>query len=360
MPGATRSARRSGNEESPPSESADAFRKTPRSASASIYQPTELSREVGRSWPRARAPTAAPAPTTASVGIPRSSAATTAAMETPTSVARCARPCRPDARMRRPAVAIVIPPVTGATPARAARASGDAAITPYAAVSAIVISAAGIIIPATAATTPRQPAMRRPISPASATRWIPGESCDKAQASPNSRALIHRSRSTARRRISSRVLVPPPTACVPTATHERVNLASMPVNLAVMDVVGRQEAPVFTWNPVEQMWVQERGGAAKPPPAPHDIHAIQTWFLDTEDNEWIQTVLGPMGRQLAAQWRGAHRVPEGAVARQPKTKKKRNPLPILVGAAVLIALVGGVAVAAPGLMNPNATPAPSG
>ena len=134
----------------------------------------------------------------------------------------------------------------------------------------------------------------------------------------------------------------------------------MPVNLAVMDVVGRQEAPVFTWNPVEQMWVQERGGAAKPPPAPHDIHAIQTWFLDTEDNEWIQTVLGPMGRQLAAHWRGAYRVPEAAITRETKSAKKRNPLPILVGAVVLVALIGGVAVAAPGLMNPSATPAPSG
>jgi len=133
----------------------------------------------------------------------------------------------------------------------------------------------------------------------------------------------------------------------------------MVVNLTVMDVVGRQEAPVFTWNPVEQMWVQERGGAAKPPPAPHDVHAIQTWFLDTEDNEWIQTVLGPMGRQLAAQWRGAYRVPDAAIARDTKTTKKRSPLPLLVAAVVVVALIGGVAVAAPGLMNPSATPAPS-
>lgn len=133
----------------------------------------------------------------------------------------------------------------------------------------------------------------------------------------------------------------------------------MAVNLTVMDVVGRQEAPVFTWNPVEQMWVQERGGAAKPPPPPHDIHAIQTWFLSPEDNEWIQTVLGPMGRQLAAQWRGAYRVPDAAITREAKSKKKGSPLPILVAAVVLIALIGGVALAAPGLMNPNATPAPS-
>jgi len=143
-------------------------------------------------------------------------------------------------------------------------------------------------------------------------------------------------------------------------TRERVKLASMAVNLTVMDVVGRQEAPVFTWNPVEQMWVQEKGGAAKPPPAPHDVHAIQTWFLDTDENEWIQTVLGPMGRQLAAQWRGAYRVPDAAIARQSTVPKKRNLLPILIAGVVLIALIGGVAVAAPGLMNPSATPAPSG
>jgi hypothetical protein len=127
----------------------------------------------------------------------------------------------------------------------------------------------------------------------------------------------------------------------------------------MMDVVGRQEAPVFTWNPVEQMWVQERGGAAKPPPPPHDVHAIQTWFLDADENEWIQTVLGPMGRQLAAQWRGAYRVPDAAVSRAVKGSKKANPLPILIGGVVVIAVIGGVAVAAPGLMNPSATPAPS-
>jgi hypothetical protein len=130
----------------------------------------------------------------------------------------------------------------------------------------------------------------------------------------------------------------------------------MPDNLTVMEVVGRQEAPVFTWNPVEQMWVQERGGAAKPPPPPHDVHAIQTWFLDTEENEWIQTVLGPMGRQLAAQWRGAYRVPEAAVTKPAKPAgKKRSPLPMVVAGIVLLALVGGAAVAAPNFMNPPAT-----
>ena len=135
----------------------------------------------------------------------------------------------------------------------------------------------------------------------------------------------------------------------------------MPANLNVVTEVGRQETPTFTWNPVEQMWVQEKGGAAKPPPAPHDVHAIQTWFRDPEANEWIQTVLGPMGRQLAAQWKGAYRVPETAVVRTSKAKPKRNPLVFVAAAVVLVALIGGVAVAAPGLMGSaaNASAAPS-
>jgi hypothetical protein len=66
-----------------------------------------------------------------------------------------------------------------------------------------------------------------------------------------------------------------------------------------------------------------------------------------------------MGRQLAAQWRGAYRVPDTAISRPAKTTKKGSPLPILLGGLVVVALVGGVAVAAPGLMNPSATPAPS-
>jgi len=117
-----------------------------------------------------------------------------------------------------------------------------------------------------------------------------------------------------------------------------------------MAEVGRQERPVFTWNPVEQMWIQERGVDAKAPPTPNDIHAIQTWFLDTD--EWIQTVLGPMGRQLAEQWRGAHRVPDSAIVRKLAAPKRRNPLPFAVAAVVLLALIGGVAVGAPSLLTP--------
>jgi hypothetical protein len=130
-----------------------------------------------------------------------------------------------------------------------------------------------------------------------------------------------------------------------------------------MAEVGRLERPVFTWNPVEQRWIQERGGETKAPPTPHDVHAIQTWFLDPDENEWIQTVLGPMGRQLAAQWRGAYRVPEHAVQQPAKPQRaapRRSPLPFAIAGAVLLALIGGVAMAAPSLRgSAGASAAPS-
>src|SRR6266550_970113 len=51
----------------------------------------------------------------------------------------------------------------------------------------MVPAAAGTIMPATETRTPRHPAMRFPMRPASATRWMPGESCERAQYSVNSR-----------------------------------------------------------------------------------------------------------------------------------------------------------------------------
>src|SRR5439155_460801 len=195
IPVPTRSPRRSGSDESPPSERADALRKTPNSESGSTAQPIGVWREVGGSRPSANAPITPPAAIAATVGIANASAATNATALTATSIEIWTRP-------------------------------------------------------------------RRAVD-----------------------------------RIRSKVLVPPPADWVPTAIQERVSLASMPVNLNAMSVVGRAETPIFTWNPVEQMWVQEGGGATKPPPSPNDVHAIQTWFLDPDDHQWIQTVLGPMGRQ---------------------------------------------------------------
>ena len=75
-----------------------------------------------------------------------------------------------------------------------------------------------------------------------------------------------------------------------------------------------QEHSVFTWNPVDARWVHERGPEMATPPTPPDVHAIQTYFFDPDGKEWIATVLAPRGRELAAQWQGAYKVPDRVAA----------------------------------------------
>lgn len=81
------------------------------------------------------------------------------------------------------------------------------------------------------------------------------------------------------------------------------------------------------------------------------MHALQSYFFDKDSNEWIRTVLAPMGRQLAARWQGAHRIPqESASSARPLVRRdgaepKKGPSPILlVIAVVIVAMVGGAGI----------------
>ncbi len=120
-----------------------------------------------------------------------------------------------------------------------------------------------------------------------------------------------------------------------------------------------QEHSVFTWNPVDARWVHERGPEMATPPTPPDIHAIQTYFFDPDGKEWIATVLAPRGRELAAQWHGAYKVPERIVA--PATGvKKSSPAPIFAVVLVLLIVGGGAAAVVAGTQSsPNASVAPT-
>lgn len=102
--------------------------------------------------------------------------------------------------------------------------------------------------------------------------------------------------------------------------------------------------------------MHERGPEITPPPLPPDVHALQSYFFDQDSKEWIRTVLAPMGRELAARYQGAHKIPEGG--RDPKakgkkaekgaqgeTKKGSNTFVALV-VIVLLVLLGGVGVVA--------------
>ncbi len=120
-----------------------------------------------------------------------------------------------------------------------------------------------------------------------------------------------------------------------------------------------QEHSVFTWNPVDARWVHERGPEMTTPPVPPDVHAIQTYFFDPDGKEWIATVLAPRGRELAAQWHGAYKVPDRAA---PPTKivKKGNPAPLFAVVLVLLIVGGGAAAVVAGTQSaPNASAAPT-
>ena len=134
-----------------------------------------------------------------------------------------------------------------------------------------------------------------------------------------------------------------------------------------------QEHALYTWDPVTQAWVHERGPEIPPPPAPPDIHALQSYFFDEDSKQWIRTVLAPMGRELAAKWQGAHKIPDDAIARKAaatakapqSAKKKSSPVGIILVAVVLLVALGGVGVVASqnGILaqvTAQDTPKPSG
>jgi hypothetical protein len=118
-----------------------------------------------------------------------------------------------------------------------------------------------------------------------------------------------------------------------------------------------QEHSVFTWNPVDARWIHERGPEMATPPVPPDVHAIQTYFFDNDGKEWIATVLAPRGRELAAQWQGAYKVPDLAVAPS-NSGKKSSPAPLFAIVLVLLIVGGGAAAVVAGTQTtPNASPA---
>jgi len=118
-----------------------------------------------------------------------------------------------------------------------------------------------------------------------------------------------------------------------------------------------QEHSVFTWDPVGARWIHERGPEMTTPPMPPDVHAIQTYFFDPDEKEWIATVLAPWGRQLAAQWQGAYKIPDHA-APPKKTGKTSNAAPLFAVVLVLLIVGGGAAAVVAGTQStPDASPA---
>jgi hypothetical protein len=102
--------------------------------------------------------------------------------------------------------------------------------------------------------------------------------------------------------------------------------------------------------------VHERGPLIALPPTPPDVHALQSYFWDLDSKQWIRTVLAPMGRELAAKWQGAHKIPNdqiGIAVKAAKAKakaethhKRSSPMRMVVFAVAFLVLVGGVGMVA--------------
>jgi hypothetical protein len=119
------------------------------------------------------------------------------------------------------------------------------------------------------------------------------------------------------------------------------------------------EHSVFTWDPVGQRWIHERGPQMSTPPVPPDVHAIQTYFFDADEKEWIATVLAPRGRELAAQWEGAHKVPDQPAPAAPTARRAKAgpPVPLFAIVLVLLILGGGAAAVVAGTQSaPSSNP----
>jgi hypothetical protein len=113
-------------------------------------------------------------------------------------------------------------------------------------------------------------------------------------------------------------------------------------------------AIVFSWDPRSKAWVRERGpeDAARPPAAPIDMQAVQTYFLDPQNGHWTSTILGPRARMFSEAITDGHRAPTtNALAvgetqsRADKAAGSRRPLAAGVGLLVLLASAAIVASA---------------
>lgn len=131
---------------------------------------------------------------------------------------------------------------------------------------------------------------------------------------------------------------------------------------------------VFSWNPKARTWVRERGpeDAALPPAAPIDDGAVQTYFLDPANGRWQATILGPHARMIASSLGNAYRsaMMPGLAYEEPPAKprmvveyeteaRSRSVLRTAGALVVLVAAIGGGAIAANAVLNPSADVLPS-
>jgi hypothetical protein len=107
---------------------------------------------------------------------------------------------------------------------------------------------------------------------------------------------------------------------------------------------------MYSWDPRVRRWVKEASQQdAPPPPAePVDNEAVQTFYFDPQDERWIGTILGDVGRRIAAELGDRYRGPAVTeLAMQQEGPRRRVvPTPDQVRRIPKLAWLLGVLIAA--------------
>ena len=106
---------------------------------------------------------------------------------------------------------------------------------------------------------------------------------------------------------------------------------------------------MYSWDPRVRRWMKERGPSdAPPPPAePIDNEAVQTVYLDPQSGWWTGTILGDVGRRIAAELGDSYRGPAvaGIAAQQEAPPRRVVPTPDQIRRIPLLAWLIGIVIA---------------
>lgn len=107
---------------------------------------------------------------------------------------------------------------------------------------------------------------------------------------------------------------------------------------------------MYSWDPRVRRWVKEpsRQDAPPPPAEPVDNEAVQTFYFDPQDERWIATILGDVGRRIANELGDRYRGPAVTelAMRQEAPRRRVVPTPDQIRRIPRLAWLLGVLIAA--------------
>jgi hypothetical protein len=106
---------------------------------------------------------------------------------------------------------------------------------------------------------------------------------------------------------------------------------------------------MYSWDPRVRSWVKEpsQHDAPPPPAEPIDNEAVQTFYFDAQNERWTGTILGDVGRRIAAELGDGYRGPAVTelAMKQEGPRRRTVPTPDQVKRIPKIAWLVGILIA---------------